>query len=259
MLQESNKIVHGLWIGKHLSPVELLCIHSFIAQGHEFHLWLYDKLETALPLETIIEDASQIIPASAIFSYSSTNQFGHGKGSYAGFSDIFRYRLLYEKGGWWTDMDVICLKTLDFSEPYLFRTHHNFPVVGNIMKCPEKSHLMLDCYNESLATVKANNTDWHLPIAILNNHIEKQNLNHFIKEISNPDRWLFVKLLITFQYKVNKNWYVVHLMNEEWRKNKINKNAIPDWSFIGNLLLKHNITRKKSFLKNIKNLIRLML
>jgi hypothetical protein len=133
-MHEENKIVHGLWIGKHLSLVELLCLHSFLRQGHEFHLWTYDQLETPVPSGIFIEDASQIIASDEVFAYRNRNQFGHGKGSYAGFSDIFRYRLLYLKGGWWTDMDVVCLSPLDFREPYVFRTHHDFAAVGNIMK-----------------------------------------------------------------------------------------------------------------------------
>jgi mannosyltransferase OCH1-like enzyme len=29
-------------------------------------------------------------------------------GSYAGFADHFRYKLLLEKGGWWPDLDMPC-------------------------------------------------------------------------------------------------------------------------------------------------------
>ena len=31
-------------------------------------------------------------------------------GSLAAFSNLFRYKLLLERGGWWVDTDVICLR-----------------------------------------------------------------------------------------------------------------------------------------------------
>lgn len=250
--------IHALWIGSRLSPIELLCIHSFLEHGHEFHLWVYDKIETPLPEKVVIENASDIIPKEEVFCYQNMNQYGHGKGSYAGFSDIFRYKLLFEKGGWWTDMDVVCIKPLNFEEEYVFRTHHDFPVVGNIMKCPKGSLLMLDCFREAKALVDAHNKNWNKPIEILNRNIEKHQLNKYIKEITNPDSWLFVRKLLYKKLKPKAEWFVIHLLNEEWRKNNIDKNAIPKWSFIGKQLASNNLRIKSSFISQWKNLYRII-
>ena len=76
----SNKNIHGLWIGSKLSSIELLCINSFIANGHKFHLWVYEDLENILPEAVILEDASKIIPKEEVFYYKNSNQYGHGKG-----------------------------------------------------------------------------------------------------------------------------------------------------------------------------------
>jgi len=253
-----NKIIHGLWIGKFLSPVELLCMQSFIANGHNFHLWIYEPLQTPVPQGVIIEDASEIIPKEKVFVYKYKNQFGHGKGSYAGFSDIFRYKLLYEKGGWWTDMDVVCLKPLDFGDEYVFRPHHDFDVVGNIIKCPPASLLMLDCYNQAVAKVTEDNLDWNLPIAILNDNIKKHKLLHFIKDISNADKWLFVRTFLLYDVKPEPKWYILHLMNEEWRKNKINKNAISKRSLIGKLYIIHRLYSKSNQWQIFVNRLRIL-
>ena len=188
-----NKIINGLWIGRCLSKIELLCIKSFLRHGHEFHLWVYDIIETPLPEELILEDAAQIISRSDVFNYHNKNQYGHGKGSYAGFSDIFRYKLLYEKGGWWVDMDVCCLKPFDFDAEYVFRTHHDFPMVGNIMKCPRGSRLMKMCYEEAITHVNAENTDWNKPINILNENIAGLGLEKYILNISNSDEWAVIR------------------------------------------------------------------
>ncbi|NLA24773.1 MAG: hypothetical protein GX879_07385 [Bacteroidales bacterium] len=238
---DSNKIVHGLWIGTKLSASELLTIASFQNCGHEFHLWAYDEIETKIPENCILHNAGEIIPRDKVFSYKYSNQFGHGKGSYAGFSDIFRYKLLYEKGGWWTDMDVTCLKPLDFKEDYVFRTHQQLPLVGNIMKCPPKSELMKLCFEEASEKVTEENTDWHLPIEILCKNVENLDLSKFIKEISNPDSWNFIRKLLRKNFSPPPHWYVIHWVNEEWRRNKIDKNFVIKTSFFHKIASKNNI------------------
>lgn len=99
--------VQGLWVGTQLSPIESYCIKSYIKQGHDFHLYGYNDFAT-LPKGTILKDANSIIPENQIFRYKS----GPGKGSLAAFADLFRYHLLSEKGGWWTDMDFLCMNPL---------------------------------------------------------------------------------------------------------------------------------------------------
>ncbi len=240
-MKEDNKTVNALWIGKTLSPTELLTIRSFIDNNHSFVLWAYDEIETELPAGTILKDANEIFPRKNVFCYKYSNQFGHGKGSYAGFSDIFRYKLLYLYGGWWTDMDVTCLKPLDFEEEYVFRTHHSLPLVGNIMKCPKNSPLMKKCFEEAVAKVDENNRDWHLPIQILVDNVSKFGLNHYIRIFSNPDSWDLIRLMMQKDYPVSEDWYVIHWVNEEWRRNKINKSVFLKKSLFYQMARKHNI------------------
>jgi len=237
--QEQNLDFHALWVGKPLTLIEILCVNSFINNGHRFHLWLYDAIDTQLPDKVIVEDANEIIPKEEVFCYKNSNQFGHGKGSYAGFSDVFRYKLLYMKGGWWTDMDVICLKPFCFTDTYVFRSHHDYPAIGNIMKCPQGCDLMLDCYTEAKSRVNEDNTDWDLPIKILNKNIEKHHLLPYIKHFSNPDDWNYVKKLVISNVKIPDNWVAVHLLNEELRKNRIYKDAFSCYSFIGRQIKKN--------------------
>lgn len=219
----TNTDIHALWIGNQLAPTELLTIRSFLNHGHRFHLWAYDNIETPLPEECILHNAAEIIPREEVFCYEYSNQFGHGKGSYAGFSDIFRYKLLYELGGWWTDMDVTCLKPLDSEDEYVFRTHHSLPMVGNVMKCPAGSELMKKCYNEAKEKVTATNRDWHLPIQILADNVKGFDLEKYIREFSNADSWNLIRKLLRKNFTPPDNWYVIHWVNEEWRRNGIDK------------------------------------
>jgi mannosyltransferase OCH1-like enzyme len=112
--QEMNKVIQGLWIGPELSLMERLSIASFLQNGHEYHLYVYNELKN-IPAGTVIKDANEILSSSRIFQYK------HQK-TYAGFANFFRYKLLLERGGWWADTDVICLKPFDFSEEHVFAT-----------------------------------------------------------------------------------------------------------------------------------------
>lgn len=243
MIQEnSNQIIHGMWIGTHLSRLELLSIQSFLDNGHQFWLWTYSDMITPLPAGVCVKDAGQIIPAESVFSYRHGNQFGHGKGSYAGFSDVFRYKLLYEYGGWWADMDITCLRPLDFENPYVFRSHDVLPVVGNLMKCPAGSKLMWDCYEEASQAVDEHNTDWMKPISILNRNIEKHHLSAYIvPDLSNVDRWEIVDFYRSYPARISPRYYVFHWMNEEWRSRGLDKNACFRYSFLDHLMSKHQV------------------
>ena len=107
--------VQSLWIGAALSTMERLSIRSFLAQGHPFHLYVYAEVEN-VPAETTLLDARSILPESEIFVYAK----GIGKGSYAAFSDLFRYKLLLERGGWWVDLDMVALRPFEFDRQHVF-------------------------------------------------------------------------------------------------------------------------------------------
>lgn len=106
-------VIQSLWIGDELSLNEQLCIASFLYHGHEFHLYTYEFIKN-VPEGTVIKDASEIISSDKIFKY------GKGKASYAGFANWFRYKLLFEKGGFWVDTDVVCMKPFQFDSELIF-------------------------------------------------------------------------------------------------------------------------------------------
>src|SRR4051794_25599030 len=112
MASNDNQVIQGLWIGPALSVMEQMSISSFLANGHEYHLYVYDAVAN-VPLGTTIKDANELLPASSIFQYKQTP-------SYAGFANVFRYKLLFERGGWWADVDTISLRPFDFPQPHVF-------------------------------------------------------------------------------------------------------------------------------------------
>ena len=89
--------VQSLWIGDRLSTLERLSVCSFLANGHEYHLYVYDDVIN-VPSEVSIKDANEILPQSELFKVN---------GSLALFSDWFRWELLLRSGGIWVDMDLV--------------------------------------------------------------------------------------------------------------------------------------------------------
>lgn len=133
----ANKIIQGLWIGPELSVMEQLSIASFLSNGHEYHLYVYDEVKD-IPAGTTVKDASAILPASDIFQYT-------GRPSYAGFSNFFRYKLLHERGGWWADTDIVCLKPFDFPDEFVFSSEMSKGlevVTSGAVKSPAGSEAM---------------------------------------------------------------------------------------------------------------------
>lgn len=209
-------------------------------KGHTFNLWTYDAIDN-VPDGVVVRDANEVIPQSRVFRYSNRMKEGHGKGSFAGFSDLFRYRLLFLHGGIYVDMDITCLKAFDFDESYVFRFHHKFGCVGNILKAPQGSEVMDWCYREAIEKVNADNTDWSLPIRILHQGMEKYGLNSMIKDISNPDSWPVVAPMLQQRISIPDNWYAIHWMNEEWRRLGLAKDAILPKSTLFDMLNNESI------------------
>lgn len=99
-----------LWIEGRLSRLERLSMASFIACGHPVELYTYG-LDNDPPPGVMVREATEILPATARFNYRGAI----GYDSLATFSNLFRYTLLYERGGIWCDADIVCLKPLLFA------------------------------------------------------------------------------------------------------------------------------------------------
>lgn len=88
------------WHGDTLSAMEAACMRSFVSHGHKVRVFTYRDIR--LPEGTVREDAAQILPFDQYFDFMD---------SPSAFSNIFRYKLLLEQGGWWVDTDVVCLQS----------------------------------------------------------------------------------------------------------------------------------------------------
>jgi hypothetical protein len=99
----------SFWQGT-LNPFAYACLASFPEAGASLRVFSYDpRLE--LPPGVRLEDASVICPDESL-----TRRFiANGKPSIATFADMFRYRMIRERGHCWVDTDFLCLKTPAFA------------------------------------------------------------------------------------------------------------------------------------------------
>ena len=260
LIENENRIINGLWIGKKLGKLEELTIKSFQDFGHEFHLWLYDDLD--VPAGCVRRNANEIIPKEEVFEYVSDTLINK---SVAGFSDIFRFALLYKIGGWYVDMDVTCVKSFDFSEDIILRKNNWIGTpVANIVKLPKGSEFAYDVWQTTKKLITSENTDFILPMSILAVKIAEYSLQ---KHIVSPE--LFINCLTTAKlsptqvfssmdkqerqnyYNNNLNFrlslinttaYAVHWSNQYHQWNKIDTCNVLENTIYKNFLTKHGIS-----------------
>ena len=222
-------IIQSLWIGKSFSVMEKLCVSSFMKNGDEFHLYTYDDIEN-LPENVILHNADKIISSDKIFKYKKHN-------SYAGFANLFRYKLLLEKGNYWVDTDVISLKKFDHDDDYLFanaRTPRRILFYGNtvcncVMKAPKDSEIMQYCYDESRKKDSAEISWGETGPELLTKATKIYGLKKFVSPSSAfcPINWFEWEKIIKGHPKTSvlNDSFAIHLWNEMWRRSKINKSG----------------------------------
>jgi hypothetical protein len=219
-----NKIIQGLWIGPQLSVMEELSIASFLQNGHEYHLYVYDRVKN-VPVGTIIRDANEILPSSKIFQYKHSP-------SYAGFANFFRYKLLLERGGWWADTDTICLKPFNFSEEYVFATEifKGLEVVtAGIIKAPSGSEAMAYAW-EVCGSKNPESLVWGetgpklMAQAVARFSLQKYETPHYVFCPLAFQDWHRV-LEPEGQISLDNDSYAIHLWNEKWRESRQDKNG----------------------------------
>ncbi|HYX30921.1 MAG TPA: glycosyltransferase [Pyrinomonadaceae bacterium] len=201
--------------------MERLSIVSFLQNGHDYHLYVYDDLPN-VPERTIIKDANEILPASRIFKYTH-------RPSYAGFANHFRYRLLFQRGGWWADTDVVCLRPFDFPDEYVFASElaYGKPIANNgVMKTPAGSELVE--YAAGVCETKdPQQLVWgETGPRLLTELIVKFDLNQFQKPYSvfcPITNWH--KVLEPYIAAVPPEAYAIHLWNSFWHFAPQDKNA----------------------------------
>ena len=192
-----------------------------------------------IPEGVIVKDGNEILDKSEIFTYKN--------GSYSAFSNLFRFKLLFLKGGYWADLDLINIRRLDFKEDYVFvtepTTNYNDQIITTcLIKMPKGSKIAEDCVNQCYkykSDILNNKIIWGLGPKVLSNCVKDNKLEKYVKNwnlvcschcndtasLFNPNyikeyKPNYIKeykpenYIIDDYLKINNELYCVHLWNK---------------------------------------------
>ncbi|WP_298878341.1 glycosyltransferase [uncultured Bradyrhizobium sp.] len=148
---EARDPIHCFWSNAPLSEMSRLSLQSMVRQGHPVKLYTFDNvaaMQARVPPGVMVVDAASLVPA-AIYQHAVLNS------EIRYFSDIFRYAVLHEFGGWWLDTDIVLVKPLDFGREHVFSAQwsgveQGHVCVGDVMRAPKGSIHMANLYALSL-------------------------------------------------------------------------------------------------------------
>jgi hypothetical protein len=224
-----NDPIQSLWVGGRLSALERLSIRSFVDHGHDYHLYAFEELPD-LPAGAVLKDANAILPASQVFQYREHK-------SYAAFSNVFRYKLLLERGGVWVDTDLVGLRPLDLADGHAFASEtvewRGMPgpraVVGScLIKAPIGSPAMALALRICLAKDRAALRWGEIGPRLVAEVVEAQGLQRFVQPPAAfcPVSYRDWRQLIDPQPPaLPAEAYAVHFWNEMWRRTGQDKDA----------------------------------
>lgn len=254
----NSSIVNMLWIGTNISPIEALSMKSFLKNGMHVKLHAYNLLG-GVPHDVELCDANLIIPQKEIFKHL---------GSYAAFADLFRWKLMYEHGDYYADADVVCLKRLKFDESVVIGWEiQDERIASSVLGFDKSEHPLAKRMLENalnpleirpydsfkikkrkwlkrLSFIKTHAIGWgdtSGPIGLNNEYNLRE--DHYginpvaqsaFHKIASDDWRMFIEPNVGIFEHLKKESFAVHLCNEMWRRNGIDKyKPFPKTSFIG--------------------------
>jgi hypothetical protein len=205
--------------------MEQLAIRSFLDNGHEFHLYCYEPIAN-VPPGTTVKCGTEVLPASEVFVYRR----GAGKGSPSAFSNFFRYKMLLEKGGWWADLDAVCLRPLAFDDEHVAcrerEPNNTLHLNCGLIKAPAGSRLMEYCWEYCRRANKRKLRWGQAGPQLFARAVEQvgQRMRVLESEAFYPiDYWQIPRLVTDTQMPAGA--YSIHLWNSQWKKHGMNPDA----------------------------------
>ncbi len=210
-LSADNQVVQGFWSGP-LTTMERLSMASFLANGHRYALYCYDE-PAGVPAGVEVRDAREILPESEPATFRCAQQF----------SDAFRVALLLKKGGWYSDLDSICIKPLTFPAPcVLYRDHDESTISLALSKAPAGAPFLQHCYSyvQSLSKDERQRLSWQeIGTDLILGAVEYFHLTDFAQpgctfDPVGPER---VRELVdpAAQFDLSQS-YAIHLFHAAW-------------------------------------------
>ncbi|MFT4173389.1 MAG: glycosyltransferase [Rhodocyclaceae bacterium] len=218
-------VAHMLWVRGQLGQLENICAQSFVRMGYVLNVWTYDA-SLKVPAGVTIRDGREVLSEDTLF----LNQAG----TYAGFSDLFRYAVLRRFGGLYADMDVIALRPASLlpREPFLVteRTPKGgVQINGNVMHAPQPAtEGLIDLAFAYAKAFPKHQLSWsEIGPALLSAIVNIYPAHGFAimpPDFANPIDWWNcpARLLVDGPRPAG---CFMHLYNDMWRRAGVDKNA----------------------------------
>ena len=127
--------IFSFWGGGELGYIERLCLASMVKTGHIVDLYSFDP-DLQVPKGVLLCRADTIISADRTPK--------NGLGSWALFTDIFRYHGLRRNAGIWLDLDVFLIQSLQGPNQYIFGWQDEGTINGAVLRLPPDSACLAD-------------------------------------------------------------------------------------------------------------------
>ena len=139
----SRDEVRTLWIGPPLSFYEILSLKSLLATSARVILYSYES-DLAVPDGVELHAAEAVLPLDILKRYNAG-----GPDAWARHSDLFRYVMLERFGGWYADLDIVCLaNALPQGEMYFGRASET-RIFAGLLKFPKGCSALRDLVLEA--------------------------------------------------------------------------------------------------------------
>lgn len=219
--------IQSLWWGP-MTNLERLSAASYVKNGHPYHLYTYKTFGGIInpPDGVVVKDAEEILPISEVAPFAHL----------ANFADLFRVKLLLDRGGWWCDADSICLKPFDFPDEHvlvrhirwagaedqliMFNAHFKLPAGSPV------SQWMFEEMRKYLTQRAYQNLDWEYALQILTRAALKFELSWLPAKLFIPlPWWEWGRQLEATPFEIPEECYAVHLWHTEWSQSRFDRNA----------------------------------
>ena len=152
-----------------------------------------------------------------------------GAAGAAAFANLFRCKLLLERGGWWVDLDIVCLRRFDFPEPIVVASERARPGTSRatdvVLKFPTGHAAIQQCYEAARREDQARLTWGKTGPLLLDRIVREYGLQPFVKppEVFCPLNYWDWKMLLAEGSNPPKpaftnESYAIHLWHEMWRR-----------------------------------------
>ncbi len=226
--------VRTFWTGPVLSYYEILSLKSLVATGARVFVYTYEK-------DLEVPDGVELVDASDILS-GDVHEFRHANGdkSLALHSDLFRYAVLQRYGGWYADLDIICLKDKLPDAKTYFAFMADKLLNSAILKFPAHSAFMDSIMKEAWQTLPEAGMAFtdaarvSVGPTLFTRMIYEQGMDHLVLPKSKAYELAYHETMVFFDPAKCEATMArlagsdfTHLWNEEWRMIRIPKNFGP--------------------------------